>query len=208
MLNLSEATVVDFPLRGEWVALNTPAARVPSHGTDFFGQRYAIDLARLGSDGTKFHSASPWQHLFGVVPAAKFLGWDEPISAAFPGRVVRVGEGWPDRTRVNALWELVRTSFSQPGPAGGDYRPLVGNFVIVEGDAAVAMYAHLRRGSARVGEGDLVKSRQILGAVGNSGNSTMPHLHFLSLLPRATEARLFSPFESQNPAGPSASRRP
>ena len=34
--------VVDFPLRGEnWMAVTTPAHRVPSHGTDMLGQRYA-----------------------------------------------------------------------------------------------------------------------------------------------------------------------
>jgi len=40
------AVVVEFPLRGEWVAVRTPAHKVPSHGTELFGQRYAFDLDR------------------------------------------------------------------------------------------------------------------------------------------------------------------
>ncbi|MDW8260160.1 MAG: hypothetical protein RML32_12025 [Gammaproteobacteria bacterium] len=27
---------MNFPIAGEWVALQTPAERIPSHGTDFF----------------------------------------------------------------------------------------------------------------------------------------------------------------------------
>jgi hypothetical protein len=40
------AVVVEFPLRGEWVAVRTPVHRVPSHGTELFGQRYAFDFVR------------------------------------------------------------------------------------------------------------------------------------------------------------------
>lgn len=98
--------------------------------------------------------------------------------SAFGGRVVGVGDGWPDRMRVNALWELVRGTFLATGPRGADYRPLAGNFVIVEGDVGVAMYAHLRDGSIRVGRGNTIAAGAPLAAVGNSGNSTMPHLHF------------------------------
>lgn len=42
---------VGFPLRGEWWAVHTPAHRVPSHGTDFFAQRYAFDFARMDPSG-------------------------------------------------------------------------------------------------------------------------------------------------------------
>ena len=42
-------TIIDFPLRGEWVAEATPAQRVPTHGTDLFGQRYAYDF--VGVEG-------------------------------------------------------------------------------------------------------------------------------------------------------------
>ena len=45
---LTDPVVVDFPLRGEgWVAVNSPADRVPSHGTDQLGQRFAFDLLRV-----------------------------------------------------------------------------------------------------------------------------------------------------------------
>ena len=51
---LEGARIVDFPLRGEWRAVHTPASRIPSHGTDMLGQRYAFDFMRLdpGLPGT------------------------------------------------------------------------------------------------------------------------------------------------------------
>ena len=45
---LANSTVVAFPLRGEgWVAVTSPADRIPSHGTDMLGQRYAFDFLRV-----------------------------------------------------------------------------------------------------------------------------------------------------------------
>ncbi len=88
-----------FPFRGRWMAQNSPADRVPSHGTHLFGTTYAID----------------------------FVAVDE------------------------------RGRTAPRGP-----------FVLV---------AHLRRGSILVRPGDSVRVGDLLGACGNSGNSTEPHVH-------------------------------
>ena len=55
-----------------------------------------------------------------------------------------------------------------------------GNFVALKVDAsgAVAYYAHLKPQSVRVQIGQRVRSGEVLGLLGNSGNSTCPHLHF------------------------------
>ena len=44
---LRHARIVEFPLRGEWMAVQSPATRIPSHGTDMLGQRSAFDLIRF-----------------------------------------------------------------------------------------------------------------------------------------------------------------
>ncbi|WP_208006756.1 M23 family metallopeptidase [Aeromicrobium phragmitis] len=41
----------------------------------------------------------------------------------------------------------------------------------------VVALCHLRRGSIQVHEGQQVRAGDVLGACGNSGNSTEPHLH-------------------------------
>jgi murein DD-endopeptidase MepM/ murein hydrolase activator NlpD len=54
-----------------------------------------------------------------------------------------------------------------------------GNYVVLDlGEGRFAFYAHLQPGSLRVKAGDRVTTGQVLGLVGNSGNSTEPHLHF------------------------------
>jgi len=59
-----------------------------------------------------------------------------------------------------------------------------GNHVIMEigsgeiGSGLFAFYAHMQPGSVRVKVGDKVRRGQVLGLLGNSGNSSEPHLHF------------------------------
>jgi murein DD-endopeptidase MepM/ murein hydrolase activator NlpD len=54
-----------------------------------------------------------------------------------------------------------------------------GNNVILDlGGGVWAMYAHLQRGSLLVEPGDRVRKGQKIAALGNTGNSNAPHLHF------------------------------
>lgn len=54
-----------------------------------------------------------------------------------------------------------------------------GNSVVAKLDDGLYMlYAHLQAGSISVNEGDTVKRGDRLGLVGNSGNTSAPHLHF------------------------------
>jgi murein DD-endopeptidase MepM/ murein hydrolase activator NlpD len=53
-----------------------------------------------------------------------------------------------------------------------------GNHVVVDiGYGLNALYAHMRPGTLKVKAGDVVKAGELLGNVGNTGNSTEPHLH-------------------------------
>ena len=40
----SQEIEFSLPFAGLWLARNSPARRVPSHGSDLFGERYAIDF--------------------------------------------------------------------------------------------------------------------------------------------------------------------
>jgi murein DD-endopeptidase MepM/ murein hydrolase activator NlpD len=54
-----------------------------------------------------------------------------------------------------------------------------GNYVAIDiGHGRYALYAHVQPGSLRVKVGDRVKRGQIVALLGNSGNSTEPHVHF------------------------------
>jgi murein DD-endopeptidase MepM/ murein hydrolase activator NlpD len=60
-----------------------------------------------------------------------------------------------------------------------DERAVFGNHVVLEhGDGEFSVLAHLRHGSVAVEAGDRVRRGQRLGACGNSGRSSEPHLHY------------------------------
>jgi hypothetical protein len=174
--------LIDSPLFGEWVALNSPAAGDSGHGTDFFGQRYAIDFVQMDPSGTWYYPGggrAVARHVTTGLPASSFFCWGQPVHAAAPGRVIKALDGWPDRARVQLAWELARATFAPPrGLSADDFRPLAGNCILIEGAEGVAVYGHLRNGTVRVRKGQEVAQGAPIGEVGNSGNSTMPHLHF------------------------------
>jgi murein DD-endopeptidase MepM/ murein hydrolase activator NlpD len=54
----------------------------------------------------------------------------------------------------------------------------VGNVIIIETDTGhFVLLAHLRHGSLQVAEGDVVTAGQPIAKAGNSGNTTISHLH-------------------------------
>lgn len=59
----------------------------------------------------------------------------------------------------------------------GVKEPSVGNCVTVDYDGIVVRYMHLYKGSIQVSQGDKVSYGQVIGKIGNSGDSSGPHLH-------------------------------
>jgi len=93
---------------------------------------------------------------------ADYLIEGAEVVAAADGKVLVVVDGVPE---------------NQPGTKDDSFVP--GNVVAVEhGPGEIAHYCHLAPGSMRVKPGDVVRAGQVIGLVGNSGNSSEPHLHF------------------------------
>lgn len=172
--------VIELPLRGEWHAL-----RPPGH------PREAFDFVALGATGQRYFSRSWVAYLLRAGPAADWYGWSRPVYAPFEGTVVAASDGWSDRETVNLVRDLLRPLVRPPKVVDGDIRPFAGNHVIIQSSQVSALLAHLRRGSVRVAPSQRVTPAQIVGQVGNSGNSLAPHLH-LQLMdgPDPLQARL------------------
>ncbi len=185
MRNAEDNTTVEFPLRGEWTAVRTPAYRVPSHGTGEFGLRYAFDFVRAEWEPSmRFSSKNRFHQLYGHVPVNDYYGWSQPIYSPFDGEVVMVRDGWPDILGVNTFKDIFHSllltySFMRaPSPRSIDIRRVAGNCVVVHSERCSAFLAHLRSGSVSVKEGQHIQAGDLIGEVGNSGNTTAPHLHF------------------------------
>lgn len=180
MGELDDAIPVAFPLRGEWVAFNSPADRIPSHGTDMLGQRYAFDFMRLDKQTRKrIHPAGTLRTYVLGVPTRECFSWGQPIHAALDGEVVAALDGVSERGWIHVVPALLGVLWTAItfNPSKG-FASVAGNHVVVRSGAAYAAYAHLAPGSVSVAVGDNVRAGDLLGRVGHTGNSTAPHLHF------------------------------
>ncbi|GAA1218099.1 M23 family metallopeptidase [Kitasatospora nipponensis] len=130
----------------------------PINGVLDVPQRFAIDWFRVGAD------QQTWQGDPGRLES--YLSFRQPVLAAARARVVEVQDGLPDN----------------PPPVPPTIPPIedtVGNHLTLEvAPGEYLLYAHLEAGSLTVHEGDCVEPGQQLALIGNSGNSTTPHLHF------------------------------
>lgn len=180
------ATVLDAPVRGRWMALNSPGTKVPSHGTTMYGQTRAVDL--LEAEGFPERPVQPTYGGWGLRSRRPetFASFGLPVLAMGGGEVVAASDRWRDhgaRTtwpQLIAMMTIEAIARELLG-AGG----LLGNHVLVRhDDGTVAVYAHLRRGSVAVRPGERVAAGDVLGEVGNTGNSSEPHLH-VHLMDRA-----------------------
>ncbi|MGC1164962.1 MAG: M23 family metallopeptidase [Solirubrobacterales bacterium] len=161
------AVVIAPPLRGsDWVVANGccdafTAHRgtvLPVNGANQVAERFAIDFVQVGPNGRLF--SGPGDML------SSYLYFGDSIYSATKGKVVGVVDGIPET------------------PAGGfpenpTAQTAGGNHVIVAmGHGRYAFYAHLQPGSVTVKVGQRVATGQVLGMLGNSGNTDAPHLHF------------------------------
>ena len=177
---LDSAVVVEFPLRGErWVAVNTPGDRIPSHGTDMLGQRFAYDLLKVDErKGIHFHPASSLRGLCVGGRTQECYAWGATIHSPFDGEIVRAVDGVAERSWIHPVRELALVLKNAV-----TFRPsrlpfILGNHVIARNGDVFAAFAHLAPGSVSVDEGQAVATGEVIGRVGHTGNSTAPHLHF------------------------------
>ncbi|KAF1297205.1 peptidase M23 [Enterococcus sp. JM4C] len=177
-----EPLTIEFPLRGEWNALTSPADKVPSHGTDRMGLRYAFDFQQVDylRKNTPFYKVSESRRILFGVPLKDCYGWGEPIYAPLNGEIVAVVDGHKERRIVHWLVESLiglkkSLSFDE---SKHDFSRLAGNYVVLK--CAPRVYialVHMKKNSINVILGQQVKKGELLGEVGHSGNSTAPHLH-------------------------------
>jgi len=162
--------VLGRPLTGtDWVPRNGP--HIGSHhrmglwvtdGRAQISRRYAIDW-RIIKDGALFSGDAR--------DVRSYYAYGKQVLAVADGTIVVAKDGFPDN--------IPRTpaGFETAVPITMD--SVAGNTVVIKlSNGQFASYSHLQADSVRVKAGDRVKRGQLLGKVGNSGDSRWPHLHF------------------------------
>ncbi len=162
-----EAMVIAPPFKGDgWVDGNGCCLEIgphrfvtnPMNGTLEPSEQFAIDWIKVDAQGHAFRTD-------GKAPEDWYC-YGVDVLAVAPGTVVEVVRDLPNVA---------------PGknPTGLTIAQIAGNRVIVDmGSGHYAMYAHLAPNSITVHVGDYVQQGQKLGLLGNTGNSSAPHLHF------------------------------
>ncbi|MFB7666545.1 M23 family metallopeptidase [Kitasatospora sp. NPDC056138] len=137
-------------MRGSWYVCQG-GGRYLNHHVDVPEQRGAVDLLQVGRSGS--YRGDPREltsyHAYGAEVFAPCDGW-----------VVAAVDGLADQV-----------------PGVIRYGPLYGNHVFIDTGTELVKLAHLLPGSVAVTVGQEVGAGQLLGRIGNSGNSSEPHLH-------------------------------
>jgi murein DD-endopeptidase MepM/ murein hydrolase activator NlpD len=151
------------PFRGTWTAHNAARADKNPHFA-IPSQRFAVDWV-MEEKGKSYRTDGKTN--------ADFLCYGQDALAPADGTVAVVVDGIPENT---------------PGLKDAYFIP--GNHVVLDlGQGEFAMFMHLVPGSITVKVGQKVRTGEPIGKVGNSGNSSEPHLHFqLADKPRFTDA--------------------
>lgn len=142
---------VGAPVQGTWVVGAGGRSGLVNHHFSTRQQRDALDLT------------VPFARRSDRIPTAltHYPAYRQPVLAPAAGVVTTAVDAHPDQA-------IGSTDAAHP----------LGNHVVLDlGQRRYLLLAHLQPGSVQVGVGETVRQGQRLASVGNSGNTSEPHLH-------------------------------
>lgn len=129
------------------------------NGGFFLAQRYATNYMRLNEEG-RIISGDP-------ADVTSNVAYGAGVIAVADATVLAVLDQLPDQPPGTL-----------PDPASITMDTVDGNHIVLDlGNGLYGFYAHLKLGSVLVEPGDTVTTGQVMTQLGNSGNTSGPHLH-------------------------------
>ncbi|WDI32215.1 M23 family metallopeptidase [Hyphococcus flavus] len=168
------------PLDGAWLMRAFP--NLFSHHRFIPSNEFALDFFKTGPDG----ALDRGERLSGDDD----YGYGEPVRAVADGEVVFVISGETQNADALTRREGENVSDAQARITQYQFSRFIedirsaaaGNLVVIkheqDGQTEYSSYGHLASGSVKVKTGDRVRQGDVIASVGNTGDSTLTHLHF------------------------------
>lgn len=127
--------------------------------------RYALDFVKIDGLG-KDHKTTGKAN-------EDFYGFATPILAPGDGLVVATHNEQRDNDIIG------QENYMDASKIPLDPMSIYGNYVVIDHrNGEFSVLGHLQRGSVKVKKGDGIRRGQVMAAMGSSGTSTHPHLHY------------------------------
>lgn len=154
-----EPMELQFPLKdGVYYVAHGGSQPIVNYHNEYLPQQYALDIVKLNAWGSRARGFYPDDlHRYAI--------YGDRIYSPCRGTVISATDGFDDRTP---------SDFANGLPEG---TPAAGNHVVIACGGAQVYVAHMQEGSVRVKAGEVVDENTWIGNVGNSGNTSEPHLH-------------------------------
>lgn len=150
-----ESYIIELPVRGTWQAGHAGESQIVNYHSAIDAQKYAMDIVKVNTDRQFFKNAG--------TEIKDFFSLGEPVYSPVDGTIVQAVD-----SLSNA--EISFESSNTENPAG--------NHLVIEFESSRYLFlAHLDSASVQVQAGDTVHAGMLIANVGNSGNTSWPHLH-------------------------------
>ncbi|MDQ7816407.1 MAG: M23 family metallopeptidase [Melioribacteraceae bacterium] len=159
--------IMSAPLKGErFVSANTTTFLNNHHPTyqltykekTTVPERFCVDWNKIDETGSPFHGDQS--------VCENWYVYGQNVYAVADGIVVSVKDGMPDQSPVGTISNDLNLFNSD------------GNSVVIYIPGGYCIYGHFKPNSIVVKTGQNISKGDLIGQIGNSGNSGAPHLHF------------------------------
>lgn len=163
-----------LPVSGSWYAAAGPSAH--THHRWAYMEEFAYDLVQLGTNNLTYKDD--------YTKAENYYCYGKDVLAVAAGEVIAVMDSideaklYPKDLPQEEYMKFVRARQSDLIKKYG-VLGVSGNIVLLKhGEKEYSFYGHLKKGSVTVKPGQKISQGHVIAQIGNSGNSTEPHLHF------------------------------